>query len=405
MKVLAIDTSSKRCSVTILEDDKILINLYNDDEKTHSVKLMPMVDEAFKSTSLSLDDIGLLACSIGPGSFTGVRIGIATVKAFADAKNIPVVGVNSLESLAYNINLHDNLYENCTSSNLICTLIDAKHENVYCGLYYFENGRCNTVAIWTENLNDTILMIKNNFLNFTNSVDISNNSNLTSKQILDNKFENIIFVGDASKAYRDTLSNTFTNAIFASDEDNMQNGISVAQAGFNKYKEGDFGISTISPIYLRKSQAERALEEKTKIIPMTSKDIETISPIFNSEFDEFWNVANLKNDFANSSSKYFIAKLDDEIVGFAGILKICDEANIMNIATKVNKRHLGIGSKLLENLIVCAKDLDCTSITLEVNEHNTYAINLYEKFNFKRIGLRKKYYNNTDDAILMALNL
>ena len=61
MKVLAIDTSSKRCSVTILEDDNILINLYNDDEKTHSVKLMPMVDEAFNKTNLTLDDIDLIA--------------------------------------------------------------------------------------------------------------------------------------------------------------------------------------------------------------------------------------------------------------------------------------------------------------------------------------------------------
>lgn len=70
MKILAIDTSSKICGVTILEDDQVLINLSNDDEKTHSVKLMPMIDEAFKNTNLSLDDISLLACCTGPGSFT-----------------------------------------------------------------------------------------------------------------------------------------------------------------------------------------------------------------------------------------------------------------------------------------------------------------------------------------------
>ena len=141
------------------------------------------------------------------------------------------------------------------------------------------------------------------------------------------------------------LSSTFANANFASNEDNMQSGISIAQAGLQKYQEGKYGdSSSISPIYLRKSQAERALEEKIKITPMTNEDIENITPIFNSDFDEFWNINNLKNDFANSNSRYFVAKLDDEIVGFAGILKICDEANIMNIATKVNKRHLGIGS-------------------------------------------------------------
>ena len=91
MKILAIDTSSKVCSVAITEDDKTITSLHNDDEKTHSVKLMPMIDEAFKKTHLTLDDINLIACGLGPGSFTGVRIGIATAKAFIDSKHIPAV--------------------------------------------------------------------------------------------------------------------------------------------------------------------------------------------------------------------------------------------------------------------------------------------------------------------------
>lgn len=90
MKILAIDTSSKICSVAIMEDDRKIIELHSDDEKTHSVKLMPMIDEAFKTSNLSLDNIDLLVACVGPGSFTGVRIGIATIKAFADAKKLPV---------------------------------------------------------------------------------------------------------------------------------------------------------------------------------------------------------------------------------------------------------------------------------------------------------------------------
>ena len=138
---------------------------------------------------------------------------------------------------------------------------------------------------------------------------------------------------------------------------------------------------------------------------MTDGDIESITPNFPSDFDQFWDITNLKNDFVNSNATYFVAKIDEEIVGFAGILKICEEANIMNIVTKVSKRHLGVATKLLEKLIVSAKEQGCTSITLEVNEHNTNAIHLYEKFHFKRIGFRKKYYNNTDDAIIMTSQL
>ncbi len=380
MKILAIDTSSSRCSVTIYEDNNVLINLFNDEQKTHSVKLMPMIDESFKKTGLTLDDIGLLVCSTGPGSFTGVRIGIATVKAFADVKHIPIVGVCSLESLAYNVS------DLIQSDSLVCSLVDAKNKNVYCGIYCFENNECNQLVIFSEDLNTTISLI---------------NEKLKELQL--NK---IYFVGDASKTYKDTLTSSFTNSKFASDEENMQNGISLAKAGLQKFNSGDYGNSnSIFPIYLRKSQAERVLEKKIKILPMTSDNIESISPNFKSEFDEFWNINTLKNDFSNTNSKYFVAKLDDEIVGFAGFLKICDEANIMNIVTKVNRRHLGVGTKLLEALISSARDLKCTSITLEVNEHNIYAIKLYEKFNFNRIGLRKKYYNNTDDAILMSVKL
>ncbi len=379
MKILAIDTSSKVCSVAIFEDNTPIIELHNDDEKTHSVKLMPMIDKAFKTTDLTLDDINLLSCCIGPGSFTGVRIGIATIKAFADVKNIYVVGISSLESLAYNVK------DISSTSTLICSMIDAKNDNIYCGLYNFSNNICNELVKFAENINISIEKIK---------------------EILEKEhFENIVFVGDASAIYKDLLNTSFSSAIFASTENNIQKGSSIAFAGFSKYSQKCYGnSSTLSPIYLKKSQAERTLEEKIEISNMVLEDIEAISPIFNTEFDEFWNINNLKSDFSNSNSTYFVAKLDGEIVGFAGFLKICEEANIMNIVTKVNKRRLGIGSKLLEALILSAKEQNCTSITLEVNEHNKPAITLYEKYDFKRIGLRKKYYNNTDNAILMNLS-
>lgn len=381
MKILAIDTSSKICGVAILEDTQVLINLSNDDEKTHSVKLMPMINDAFNQTNLSLDDISLLACCTGPGSFTGVRIAIATTKAFADVKNIPVVGVTSLESLAYNaIDLN-------TDGNIICSLIDAKNNNVYCGLYKINkenHNSCDTISIFTDSIDNSLSKVRG----IVTSLD----------------FNNIEFIGDGSAIYNEKILSVFPSAILASEEQNLQNSISIGRAGLNKYLSGEYGNSnSISPIYLRKSQAERALQEKIQISPMSMDDIDLLTPNFKDDFDKFWNINNLKNDFENPNSTYFIAKLDEEIVGFAGILKICDEANIMNIVTKVNKRHLGVGEKLLEALIAVAKEQGLKIITLEVNCNNYPAINLYKKFNFKRIGLRKKYYNNTDDAIIMTL--
>ena len=220
MKILSIDTSSKICGVTISDNENILIHLSNDDEKTHSVKLMPMVDTAFKSTNLTLDDISLLAVCTGPGSFTGVRIGIATIKAFSDVKHIPIVGVSSLESLAYNVIENDLKTEISEAikattntsilgnleSTLICSLIDAKNNNVYCGLYSLnknETGNiiCNQIEMFAEDIDIAISKIKativgskaiNNKISNIEVLDIENEE--TVSNILRQKFHNIIFV-------------------------------------------------------------------------------------------------------------------------------------------------------------------------------------------------------------------
>lgn len=138
---------------------------------------------------------------------------------------------------------------------------------------------------------------------------------------------------------------------------------------------------------------------------MTSEDIVSIEPNFSDNFDKFWSIDVLKHDFKDNNSQYVVAKMNNEIVGFAGIKIIIDEADIMNIAVKIDKRKSGIGSMLLEKLLEISKLSNCTSITLEVNENNLPAIYLYEKYHFERIGLRKKYYNNTDNAILMKKDL
>lgn len=138
---------------------------------------------------------------------------------------------------------------------------------------------------------------------------------------------------------------------------------------------------------------------------MTIADLDTISDILFSDFDDFWNVSTLKNELQNPNSQYIIAKLNNEIVGFGGIWKAVDDIHITDIVVKKNFRGQKIGSILLEQLISLAKKQNITSITLEVNSTNIPAQNLYEKFGFKKVGLRKKYYNNIDDAIIMTKDL
>lgn len=139
------------------------------------------------------------------------------------------------------------------------------------------------------------------------------------------------------------------------------------------------------------------------ISEMNLQDLEEIKDCLLTDFDDFWSYNILKQELENGKSKYFVAKQENEIVGFAGILLIIDQVNIMNIVVKKDKRNFGIGSLLLEEIIRYSKIHNATSITLEVNEKNIPAIKLYKKYGFKQVGLRRKYYNNEDNAILMDL--
>lgn len=135
---------------------------------------------------------------------------------------------------------------------------------------------------------------------------------------------------------------------------------------------------------------------------MTLYDLEELKDVLLSDFDDFWNFQIFKDELVNTNSKYFLLRYDTEIVCLGGIKIILDEANIMNIITKKNKRNNGFAKFLLNSLIDISKEFKCKTITLEVNENNTSAISLYKHFNFEEVGKRKKYYKNGDTAILMT---
>lgn len=138
---------------------------------------------------------------------------------------------------------------------------------------------------------------------------------------------------------------------------------------------------------------------------MTLSDLNDISDILKTEFDDFWNSSILETEIKNPFSKYIVARYNNEIVGFAGVIDTIDQLEITNIVVRKTYRKQGIGNKLLEVLIKMANDSNKNEIILEVNNRNLAAIKLYEKNGFKNIGIRKKYYHNKDDANIMTLKL
>lgn len=139
-----------------------------------------------------------------------------------------------------------------------------------------------------------------------------------------------------------------------------------------------------------------------EIEEMTLQDFEKIKDILQIEFDEFWKPSILKSELENELSKYIVAKRNEEIVGFSGIIILPDDVEITNIVTKKSERKKGIGKLLLDKLIEMAKQTGKECISLEVNEKNIPAINLYKTSGFSEVGIRKKYYNGTDNAIIMT---
>ena len=142
-----------------------------------------------------------------------------------------------------------------------------------------------------------------------------------------------------------------------------------------------------------------------EVYKMSLNDLENIKEILVSAFDDFWNYSTLKEELSNANSYYLVAKLDNEILGFAGIKYVLNDADIMNIVVKKSKRKSGIGSLLLKNIIELCKKLNVSTLFLEVNEKNLPAISLYKKFGFEEVGFRKNYYKENNAIVMKKENL
>lgn len=220
MKILSIDTTSNVCSVSVLEDDRLIDENVLDNGKTHSENMMPLLDELLKRNRMDISDIEFISVCVGPGSFTGIRIGIATIKAFAEVLNIKIASVTSLETLSRN--------ETAEEGQVIIPLIDARNNQVY-------------AAVFDNNYNQIEENMADDIGNIINKI---------------KKYNNVVFVGDGAALHKNLLSSHFNSARFS--ENNKQYSSKTGICGYHKMLKNEvLDADTIAPIYLRKSQAER----------------------------------------------------------------------------------------------------------------------------------------------------
>lgn len=234
MKILAVDTSSKLCSVAILEDKNLIKKLELDNGLTHSETLMPLIQQLLNECSLSLNNINLLVSDIGPGSFTGIRIGVSSCKAFSDSLNIPCVGISSLEVLAYNIQ----------NDGIICSTIDCKNNNCYFALYELNSGNYNVlIEPCAKSVNDVLDLLNSQYYN-----------------------KCISFVGDGipSEKLHSIYDNNADSEVTKNIISSYINVENLGTAGYKKFINNKKIGEEILPLYLKKPQAQIQLEEKLK---------------------------------------------------------------------------------------------------------------------------------------------
>ncbi len=233
MKVLAIDSSGLVASVAVVTQDDVIAEYTFNYKKTHSITLMPMVDEIMKRLEIDINEIDAIAISSGPGSFTGLRIGASTAKGLGLVLKKPLINIPTLDAIAFNLFKTDGL---------ICPIMDARRNQVYTGIYKFVDDEFYTVQ--------SQMAVEIN--------EIANEINKLNKSV--------IFLGDGVPVYKDILKELLHVPYqFAPVHLSKQRAGAVGALGL-KYLEKGITVSAneFEPIYLRASQAEREMAEKNR---------------------------------------------------------------------------------------------------------------------------------------------
>lgn len=222
MLILAFDTSSKTASVAILSDETVLCDILLNTGQNHSEVLLPAIDKACKTAGVNISDIDLFACTLGPGSFTGLRIGISTLKGLMIAQGKPAVGVSALAALAVNIG---------RTEKTICSVMDAGRGQVYLASYQYENDGSLTL--------------------------IGEEKALSPDTIEADTGKDVIYVGEGAVNYADEIRKSCGEKNeFADAEQQFVRASSVGILALKKFSQGDvLDLNRCAPVYLRSADA------------------------------------------------------------------------------------------------------------------------------------------------------
>ena len=229
MIVLSIDSSSSVATCALLRDDCLLSEYVINNKREHSVLIMNIVEMLLKDNGIDIDEVDGFVISKGPGSFTGLRIGMATIKGLSFGTSKPYISVSSLDALAYS---------SINFDGIICPIMDALRDSVYTCLYKNENGNLNPLIDYCAlDLEELVSLLKE-------------------------KSEKILFTGDGIIKYKAYLQEHLPNALFAPNHLSLVRASSLGELGLKLLLEGKCDDVNSAPLYLKKPQAQRELEKR-----------------------------------------------------------------------------------------------------------------------------------------------
>lgn len=347
---LIIDTSSDELIAILRVGEKVF-----EAERLcgkHQETLLPQIDMLFQRANVLPKDVDTYAVVAGPGSFTGIRLAVATVKAFCSVFASKVVAINMLDLLAEKIEVGQAVAIKCTSQKVYL----AQKET---------GGICKSVALC-----DNLSPLAQKGMLFGYKL----------KEIEQLKLPQITLTSEDYLKYV--------------DEEIKQNNFVSAQK--------------LEPVYMALSQAEEELlkKEEIQIVPFESKYAEEMFQLQDAVMPSLDKMSrkSFMAEFEEKTRTYFVALCGAVVAGYIGLLSCDKDQNIVSIAVREDLWGQGIGGKLVAHAAQYAKSIDCKTLSLEVDEKNTRALNFYKKLGFEVTNIRKKYYKD-NDALVMFLKI
>lgn len=367
MKILAFDCSSKTMSAAVSDGGKVLATAYSQENRNHAPFLLPLINQVMAKAKVSYKDISLIGVTIGPGSFTGLRIGIATAKGLSDTLDIPMVPILSLDALALGFT---------EDRSIIIPMLDARKNQVYAAVYDNRQGKMEKLMEATplSPVEELVPLLKD--------------------------FQEMVFVGDALPSWGDKIQEVYgSRCVFAQDKPQGITGESLVKIA-SAAKSWEL-TRDITPYYIRGVDAKAKFLRCT-FKPLATEDVDELLLLERAAFDAPWTKQMFLDELANTFAQYWVIRIEGKLAAYGGFWHIADECHVTNIAVHPDYRHLGLGTLMVEHILNRSRDLGAAGVTLEVRPSNTQALRLYEKTGFQRHGVRPHYYeDNGEDAIIM----